>query len=119
VFGKQNRTTLYFVWLKSRIEQSRFVLCLVGEPYECGGEEREERLASARALASGRFGGARAQIFAIYRLQEPLRFPLLETEHPKNKNGATPFPTAPQPNTPQVKGTLSLFSLSLTWFNLH
>jgi hypothetical protein len=33
-------------------------------------------LASARALASGRFGGARAsQIFAIYRLQEPLRSP--------------------------------------------
>jgi hypothetical protein len=33
-------------------------------------------LASARALASGCFGGARAsQIFAIYRLQEPLRTP--------------------------------------------
>jgi hypothetical protein len=29
-----------------------------------------------RALASGRFGGARAfQIFAIYKLQEPLRSP--------------------------------------------
>jgi hypothetical protein len=34
-------------------------------------------LASARALASGRFGGTRAsQIFAIYRLQEPLRSPV-------------------------------------------
>jgi hypothetical protein len=33
-------------------------------------------LVSARALASGRFGGARAsQIFAIYRIQEPLRSP--------------------------------------------
>jgi hypothetical protein len=33
-------------------------------------------LVSARALVSGRFGEARAsQIFAIYRLQEPLRSP--------------------------------------------
>jgi hypothetical protein len=33
-------------------------------------------LVSTRALASGRFGGARAsQIFAIYRLQELLRSP--------------------------------------------
>jgi hypothetical protein len=28
-FGKQNKVTLFFVWLKNRIEQIRFVLCLV------------------------------------------------------------------------------------------
>jgi hypothetical protein len=35
VFGKQNGTTLFFVWLKSRIERSRSVYCLVGESYDC------------------------------------------------------------------------------------
>jgi hypothetical protein len=41
-------------------------------------------LVSARALAFDRFGGTRAfQIFAIYRLQETLRSPPLETKHKK------------------------------------
>jgi hypothetical protein len=35
VFNKQNRTTPFFVWLKSRIERSCSVYCLVGEPYDC------------------------------------------------------------------------------------
>lgn len=41
-------------------------------------------LASARALVSGHFGGARAsKIFAITRLQDLLRSPPLETKHPE------------------------------------
>jgi hypothetical protein len=61
VFGKQNGVALFFVWLKSRIERNRSVLYLVGEPFECEGEEREE------ALASGRFGGAMtSQLFMVY-----------------------------------------------------
>jgi hypothetical protein len=39
-FGKKNRAAPFFVWLKSRIERSRSILCLVVEPYECRGEER-------------------------------------------------------------------------------
>jgi hypothetical protein len=41
-FGKKNRAAPFFVWLKSRIERSRSILCLVREPYECRGEERRE-----------------------------------------------------------------------------
>jgi hypothetical protein len=41
VFGKKNRVALFFVWLKSRIERSRSILCLVRESYKCRGEERE------------------------------------------------------------------------------
>jgi hypothetical protein len=39
VFSKQNEVIPFFVWLKSTIERSRSVLCLVGEPYECRGGE--------------------------------------------------------------------------------
>jgi hypothetical protein len=35
VFGKQNGTAPFFVWLKNRIERSHSVYCLVGEPYDC------------------------------------------------------------------------------------
>jgi hypothetical protein len=64
---------------------------------------RRRALASARALASGRFVGARAsQIFAIYRLQEPLRStpwkPNIE-----NIRIVVPFPSTLQPNTPLVR----------------
>jgi hypothetical protein len=41
VVGDQNRTTPFFVWLKSRIELSRSVHCFVEDPYECGVEERK------------------------------------------------------------------------------
>jgi hypothetical protein len=51
VFGKQNRAAPFLAWLKSRIERRRSVLCLVVEPYECIGEEREE---SARVWQSAR-----------------------------------------------------------------
>jgi hypothetical protein len=51
VFGEQNGTAPFFVWLKSRIERSRSVHCLVEEPYKCGVEEREE---SARIRESTR-----------------------------------------------------------------
>jgi hypothetical protein len=73
-------------------------------------------LASARALASDHFNGARAsQIFVIYRLQEPLRSPPLETKHRKNKNGVVPFLFAPQPNTLSEEQT-SRFEHSLGRF---
>jgi hypothetical protein len=42
VSGKSNKVALFFVWLKSRIGWCCFVLCWVGESYECGGKEREE-----------------------------------------------------------------------------
>jgi hypothetical protein len=51
VFGRQNRTALFFVWLKSRIERSHSVLCLVKKSYACRGRT----LKSGRALISGRF----------------------------------------------------------------
>jgi hypothetical protein len=55
VFSKQNRVALFFVWLKSRIEQGRSVLCLV-----LWLEWKRGR----RPLASGHFGGAGAfQLF--------------------------------------------------------
>jgi hypothetical protein len=38
MFGKQNMITLFFVWLKSRVERMNPVLCLVEEPYKCGVE---------------------------------------------------------------------------------
>jgi hypothetical protein len=66
VFGKKNRAAPFFVCLKSRIERSRSIICLVGELYECRGEERGEALASGRALASGCFCGSRAfQLFMV------------------------------------------------------
>jgi hypothetical protein len=40
VFGKKNRAASFFVWLKSRIERSRSILCLVREPCECRGEKK-------------------------------------------------------------------------------
>jgi hypothetical protein len=35
MFGKQNGTAPFFIWLKSKIEQSRSVYCLVRESYDC------------------------------------------------------------------------------------
>jgi hypothetical protein len=54
-------------------------------------------LVSARALASGRFVGAReSQIF-----DSRSRFALLhDNQTQKNKNGVVPFSIAPQLNTP-------------------
>jgi hypothetical protein len=82
-FGKQIEATLFFVSLKSRIEQSRSVLCLVGEPYECREEKREESArirpfwwSRSTPTIYGKFsyGDSRS-------LSAPL---LLETKHPKN-----------------------------------
>jgi hypothetical protein len=39
-FGKKNRAAPFFVWLKSRIERSHSIICLVREPCECRGEKR-------------------------------------------------------------------------------
>jgi hypothetical protein len=49
----QSEATLFFVWLKSRIEWRCSVLCLVGEPYEYGGEEGEESARIRSFLWSG------------------------------------------------------------------
>jgi hypothetical protein len=65
-----------------------------------------------RALASGRFGGARSfQIFAIYRLYEPFCSTPLETKHKKNKNETVLFPSAPQSNTPLVYRSFFLLAM--------
>jgi hypothetical protein len=71
-----NRVALFFVWLKSRIEQSCSILCSVGEPYKCRRKERGESAVSERALASGCFYEARAfQLFIVnfyIEIQKPL-----------------------------------------------
>jgi hypothetical protein len=46
MFGKQNRAALFFCWLKSRIEQSRFVLCLVESHMSVEGRRGRRVLAS-------------------------------------------------------------------------
>ena len=60
-FGKKNRATPFFVWLKS----TRVILYLVGESYECRGDERGRSLASGRALASGRLCAGALQLFML------------------------------------------------------
>lgn len=37
--SSRTKPLYYFVWLKDRMEQSKFVLCLGGEPYKCGEKE--------------------------------------------------------------------------------
>jgi hypothetical protein len=104
-FAKQNRAALFFVWLNSRIERSRSVLCLVREPYEYRGEEREE---SARVRESAHIwlfwrSGSIPTIYGkfLYGDSRSRSAPLLlETKHPENRNGAAPFSSTPQPNTP-------------------
>jgi hypothetical protein len=89
-FGKQNRVALFFVWLKSRIEWSHFVLCLDGEPYEYRWEKREE---NARVWESARIRSffRSKSIPIIYgkftygdSMSHSALF-LLETKHPKIK----------------------------------
>jgi hypothetical protein len=87
-FDKQNKPTLFFVLLKSRIERSCSVLCLVREPYKCRGEKREESAHIRESAPSDHFGGAGAlQLFIVnsygdYKSHStPL---LLGTKHPKN-----------------------------------
>jgi hypothetical protein len=61
MFSKQNKVVLFFVWLKSRIEWSRSVLCLVEELYECEGK------GGRKALTSGRFNEVKtSQIIMVY-----------------------------------------------------
>jgi hypothetical protein len=59
--------------MESRIKRSRFVICLIGEPYECRGEEMKESACVRGALASGYFGGAGAyQTFMVNLYMETL-----------------------------------------------
>jgi hypothetical protein len=55
-FDKQNRVAPFFISLKCRIKQSRFVLCLIGDSYEYIDGRRGRRV----VLASNRFCGARS-----------------------------------------------------------
>jgi hypothetical protein len=88
LFGKQNRATLIFVWLKSRIERSRSVLCLVGERYECRGVNREE---SARVRESAHirpfwWSGSTLTIYDKFSYADSRSYYttlLLETKHLK------------------------------------
>jgi hypothetical protein len=102
-FGK-NIVVPFFVWLKSRIERSRSILCLVREPYRCRGEERRESAHVRRALASGRFYGAGVfQLLIVNFYMEIMSrstLILLETKHPENWNGAILFFSTPQPSAP-------------------
>jgi hypothetical protein len=81
VFSKQNEVVPFFVWLKSTIERSRSVLCLVGEPYKCGGEE------NARVRSFWWSEGI-PTIYGIFPYEDsrsnsaPLS---LETKHPENE----------------------------------
>jgi hypothetical protein len=75
-FGKKNRVAPFFVWLKSRIERSRSILCLDREPYACRGVERTES-AHVRESASIRsFFGARAFQLLIVNFDMKIREPL-------------------------------------------
>lgn len=49
-FGKLNKITLFFVWLKNRIKRNYSILCLVEELYDIDGR-REQTLVFGRALA--------------------------------------------------------------------
>jgi hypothetical protein len=68
------------------------------------GRGRRRALTFGRALASGRFCGARTfKLFMVNFYMETLSRSaplLLETKHPKKRNGATPFSSTPQPNKP-------------------
>jgi hypothetical protein len=73
-------------------------------------------LASERALASDLFGGVAAlQLFMInFDMEIPGTAPLLFCWKPniqKNLNGAAPFPSTPQPNTPKIGFMLYLHFL--------
>jgi hypothetical protein len=75
-FGKQNRAAKFFVWLKSRIERSRSVLCLVGEPYECGREESACVWESAHIRSF--YGVGAFQLFMVnFHMETPEATPLL------------------------------------------
>jgi hypothetical protein len=85
VFGKQNRTAPFFVWLKSRIEWSRSVHCLVEEPYECGGKEREGERSRPLVLVEREHSKYLAYIEWSHSIS--LRFSTKHTLRPKGAIG--------------------------------
>jgi len=95
--ASRTESLYFFIWLKSKIERSRSVLCLVGESYTCRGEKMKE---SAR-IRPFWWRGITSTIYAKFWYGDsrsrsaPL---LLETEHPKILNGAAPFSSTPQLN---------------------
>jgi hypothetical protein len=100
-FGKQNRVAPFFVWLKSRIEQNRSVLCLVREPYEYRWEESTRVWESARIRSFSRAGAFQPFMIDFYmNTQESLRFFFVGNHtSKKKKNGVALFYFDPQPNT--------------------
>jgi hypothetical protein len=102
-FGKQNRATLFFVWLKSKIERSRSIFCLVGEPYECRGKRKESiRVRESAHIRPFWWSGSTPIIYDKFLYGDSRSRSatlLLETKHPKNLNGAAPFSSTLQPNT--------------------
>jgi hypothetical protein len=74
-FGKKNRTAAFFVWLNSRIERNRFILCLVREPCECRGEEGECSCSRERLHPVIFYGAGAFQLLTVnfhIEIQEPL-----------------------------------------------
>lgn len=68
VFGNQNETVLFFVWLKSWIKRGRSVHCLVRELYKVWGENNKK---SAR-VRSFRWSENILNIWHIYFKVTPL-----------------------------------------------
>jgi hypothetical protein len=71
VFDKKNRAAPFFVWLKSIIERSRSILCLVKSRVSIEGRKEGRALTAERALVSSNFYGAFQLLI------------LLETKRPK------------------------------------
>jgi hypothetical protein len=100
-----------FIWLKSRIQRSRFVLCLVGESYKCRGEEKKQgaHVRENAHIRSFWWCGSILTIYSKFLYEDssnrsaPI---LLETKHPENCNEAALFSSTLQPNTPLVSMSL-------------
>jgi hypothetical protein len=106
VFGKKNRVTPFFVWLKSRIERSRSILCLVREPYECREEERREsaHVQESARIRSFLWSGSVPTTYSKFPYEDPDAAPLLFCWTPNvQKIGMEPLYSPPLLN----KHTLS------------
>jgi hypothetical protein len=75
-FGKKNRVTLFFVWLKIRIERSRSILCLVREPNECRGTE-SAYVRESTCIRSFLWSGSVLTTYSNFPYEDPGVAPLL------------------------------------------
>jgi hypothetical protein len=77
-FSKKNRAAPFFVWLKSRIKQSRSILCLVGESYECRGARGESaRVRESARIRSFLWSESVPTIYGKFSYGDPGATPLL------------------------------------------